>query len=87
MSKGAATSEATYVVVANGKYDGFYYNVNDVVKYLGESAPRIHFDEAWYAYACFLPYIKIVLLWGRIHLTVPLCLLFNQYIKCCHRSQ
>ena len=58
LSKGAATSEATYAVVTNCTYDGFCYDVNDVVKYLGESAPRIHFDEAWFAYARFHPLYK-----------------------------
>lgn len=29
-----------------------------MVKYLGASVPRIHFDEAWYAYARFHPMYK-----------------------------
>lgn len=51
----AVSQEPAYAVVTNCTYDGFCYDVNAVVKHLGESAPRIHFDEAWYAYARFHP--------------------------------
>ncbi|CAD5856533.1 Orn/Lys/Arg decarboxylase N-terminal domain-containing protein [Escherichia coli O5:H32] len=55
LAPGAVSQSPSYAVVTNCTYDGFCYNVNDVVRHLGESAPRIHFDEAWYAYARFHP--------------------------------
>lgn len=54
----APSSEPTYAVVTNCTYDGFCYNVDNVVEQLGASVPRIHFDEAWYAYAKFHPLYK-----------------------------
>lgn len=51
----AVSQEPSYAVVTNCTYDGFIYNVNQVVGELSESVPRIHFDEAWYAYAKFHP--------------------------------
>ena len=58
LAEGAVSTEPTYAVVTNCTYDGFCYNVNDVVKNLAVSVPRIHFDEAWYAYARFHPLYK-----------------------------
>ncbi|MCY9776668.1 arginine decarboxylase [Proteus mirabilis] len=58
LTEDAVSSEPTYAVVTNCTYDGFCYNVNDVVKNLAKSVPRIHFDEAWYAYARFHPLYK-----------------------------
>lgn len=58
LTAGAVSKEPTYAVVTNCTYDGFCYNVKDVVAHLGESVPRIHFDEAWYAYAKFHPLYK-----------------------------
>lgn len=58
LAAGAVDQNPAYAVVTNCTYDGFCYNVNDVVKHLGASAPRIHFDEAWYAYARFHPLYK-----------------------------
>ena len=52
---GAASKEPTYAVVTNSTYDGLCYDVNKVVTELSQSVPRIHFDEAWYAYAKFHP--------------------------------
>lgn len=54
----AVSPDPTYAVVTNCTYDGFCYNVKDVVTALGASSPRIHFDEAWYAYAKFHPLYK-----------------------------
>ena len=48
----------TYAVITNCTYDGFCYNVKKVVEELKFSVPRIHFDEAWYAYAKFHPLYK-----------------------------
>ena len=42
-----------YAVVTNCTYDGLCYNAAEAEKLLCESTDRIHFDEAWYAYARF----------------------------------
>ena len=52
-SAGARSKKPTYAVVTNSTYDGLCYDVNKVVEQLKQSVPRIHFDEAWYAYAKF----------------------------------
>ena len=65
-SAGAASQEATYAVVTNSTYDGLCYDVNRVVTELAQSVPRIHFDEAWYAYAKFHPIYR-----GRFAMDVP----------------
>jgi arginine decarboxylase len=44
---------AVYSVITNSTYDGLCYNVRRVVQLLDPSVDRIHFDEAWYAYARF----------------------------------
>jgi arginine decarboxylase len=63
---GAASQEPTYAVVTNSTYDGLCYDVNRVVTELAPSVPRIHFDEAWYAYAKFHPIYR-----GRFAMDVP----------------
>ncbi|HLI77773.1 MAG TPA: Orn/Lys/Arg decarboxylase N-terminal domain-containing protein [Acidobacteriaceae bacterium] len=50
---GAASPNPSYAVVTNSTYDGLCYDVNKVVEQLAKSVPRVHFDEAWYAYAKF----------------------------------
>ena len=50
---GARSRTPTYAVVTNSTYDGLCYNVDRVVEELSKSVPRVHFDEAWYAYAKF----------------------------------
>ena len=65
-SKGAASQQATYAVVTNSTYDGLCYDVNKVVTELAPSVPRVHFDEAWYAYAKFHPIYR-----GRFAMDVP----------------
>jgi len=55
LKKGAASSHPSYGVVTNCTYDGFCYDANAVVHLLSKSVARIHFDEAWYAYAKFHP--------------------------------
>ena len=52
---GARSQQPTYAVVTNSTYDGLCYNVDKVVDQLARSVPRVHFDEAWYAYAKFHP--------------------------------
>ncbi|HUK36575.1 MAG TPA: hypothetical protein VLV86_21815, partial [Vicinamibacterales bacterium] len=50
-----AQTRAVYAVITNSTYDGLCYNVRRVVELLDPSVDRIHFDEAWYAYARFNP--------------------------------
>jgi arginine decarboxylase len=42
-----------YAALTNSTYDGLCYDAGQVVARLGSSVPRIHFDEAWFAYAAF----------------------------------
>ena len=65
-SAGARSKEPTYAVVTNSTYDGLCYNVDRVVEQLAGSVARIHFDEAWYAYAKFHPIYR-----GRYAMGVP----------------
>jgi len=48
-------SRAVYAVITNSTYDGLCYNARRVEELLDPSVDRIHFDEAWYAYARFNP--------------------------------
>jgi arginine decarboxylase len=52
---GADSEPPVYAVVTNSTYDGLCYRADQVVDLLGASVPRIHFDEAWFAYARFHP--------------------------------
>jgi arginine decarboxylase len=63
---GASSRIPTYAVVTNSTYDGLCYDVNRVVEELAKSVPRVHFDEAWYAYAKFHQIYK-----GRFAMDVP----------------
>jgi len=65
-AEGARSKKPTYAVVTNSTYDGLCYNVNQVVEELKDSVDRIHFDEAWYAYAKFHPIYQ-----GRFAMGVP----------------
>jgi len=42
-------------VLTNSTYDGLCYNVQATTQALSQSVDRIHYDEAWYAYARFNP--------------------------------
>jgi arginine decarboxylase len=44
-----------HAVITNSTYDGLCYNVTRVEELLGHSVDRLHFDEAWFAYARFNP--------------------------------
>jgi arginine decarboxylase len=44
-----------YAVITNSTYDGLCYRATRVQELLDPSVDRIHFDEAWYAYARFNP--------------------------------
>lgn len=52
-----ADKQATPVLAAltNSTYDGLCYNVEATTAELSRTVPRIHYDEAWYAYARFNP--------------------------------
>jgi arginine decarboxylase len=65
-SAGARSQVPTYAVVTNSTYDGLCYDVNRVVEELAKSVSRVHFDEAWYAYAKFHEIYK-----GRFAMGVP----------------
>ena len=54
-SRNAAGKAPVYAVVTNSTYDGLCYRADRVVELLGQSVPRVHFDEAWFAYARFHP--------------------------------
>ncbi len=54
VTKGVS-SRAVYAVITNSTYDGLCYNAKRVQELLDPSTDRIHFDEAWYAYARFNP--------------------------------
>jgi arginine decarboxylase len=54
VSKGV-DKRAVYAVVTNSTYDGLCYNARRLEELLDPSVDRIHFDEAWYAYARFNP--------------------------------
>ena len=51
----AAGGAAVSAVVTNSTYDGLCYDAVRVAELLSESVPRVHFDEAWFAYARFNP--------------------------------
>ena len=65
-SAAAVSQDPTYAVVTNSTYDGFCYDVRRVTTELARSVPRIHFDEAWYAYAKFHSIYR-----GRFAMDVP----------------
>jgi arginine decarboxylase len=45
----------TYAAITNSTYDGLCYDARRVTKLLSPSVARIHYDEAWFAYARFHP--------------------------------
>ncbi|MEU2080547.1 Orn/Lys/Arg decarboxylase N-terminal domain-containing protein [Streptomyces albus] len=55
LAAGAATAGAQYAVVTNSTYDGLCYDTVAAARALAPSTPRLHFDEAWFAYARFHP--------------------------------
>ena len=52
---GRAHGAPVYAAVTNSTYDGICYQARRTATLLGASVPRVHFDEAWFAYACFHP--------------------------------
>jgi arginine decarboxylase len=55
LASAAASADPVYAVITNSTYDGLCYRTDRVAELLGESVPRLHFDEAWYGYAAFHP--------------------------------
>jgi len=55
LARDARDPAAVYAVITNSTYDGLCYRADKVTGMLGRSAPRVHFDEAWFAYARFHP--------------------------------
>jgi arginine decarboxylase len=51
-------TRAVHSIITNSTYDGLCYNAKRVQELLDPSVDRIHFDEAWYAYARFNPLYK-----------------------------
>src|SRR5438034_6966056 len=54
VTKGIET-RPVHSIITNSTYDGLCYNARRVAELLDPSVDRIHFDEAWYAYARFNP--------------------------------
>jgi arginine decarboxylase len=54
VAKGVDT-RAVHSIITNSTYDGLCYDARRVQELLDPSVDRIHFDEAWYAYARFNP--------------------------------
>ncbi len=55
LAQGAVSDAAQYAVITNSTYDGLCYDTLQVARALAPSSPRLHFDEAWFAYARFHP--------------------------------
>lgn len=50
-----ATQRPILAALTNSTYDGLIYDVENTTRELSKSVDRIHYDEAWYAYARFNP--------------------------------
>jgi arginine decarboxylase len=55
LTSAANSRDPVYAAVTNSTYDGLCYDARRTADLLGESTPRVHFDEAWFGYACFNP--------------------------------
>jgi arginine decarboxylase len=55
LTEEAVSSRAQYAVFTNSTYDGLCYDAVTVARAFAASTPRLHFDEAWFAYARFHP--------------------------------
>ncbi|MFD0378733.1 Orn/Lys/Arg decarboxylase N-terminal domain-containing protein [Streptomyces sp. NPDC127112] len=55
LTAGAVSPDAQYAVITNSTYDGLCYDTVTTARTLAASTPRLHFDEAWFAYARFHP--------------------------------
>ncbi|WP_446697094.1 Orn/Lys/Arg decarboxylase N-terminal domain-containing protein [Streptomyces mutabilis] len=54
----AVSARAQYAVFTNSTYDGLCYDAVTAARAFAASTPRLHFDEAWFAYARFHPLYK-----------------------------
>ena len=52
---GDASRKPVIAALTNSTYDGLCYDVERTTRLLSQSVDRIHYDEAWYAYARFNP--------------------------------
>ena len=55
LARDANRRKPKHTVITNSTYDGLLYNVARVIEIGGHAIDRLHFDEAWYAYARFNP--------------------------------
>ncbi|RNG34672.1 Orn/Lys/Arg decarboxylase N-terminal domain-containing protein [Streptomyces botrytidirepellens] len=55
LARDALSPDAQYAVFTNSTYDGLCYDAVQVARAFAVSTPRVHFDEAWFAYARFHP--------------------------------
>jgi len=55
LTKGVKPDQVAHAVVTNSTYDGLLYHTGQVKDGLKNATQGLHFDEAWYAYACFHP--------------------------------
>lgn len=55
LTKGRKLADVKHAVVTNSTYDGVLYHTGQVKDGLKGCTAGLHFDEAWYAYACFHP--------------------------------
>jgi lysine decarboxylase/arginine decarboxylase len=55
LTKGVKPGDIVHAVVTNSTYDGLLYHTGQVKDGLRGCTQGLHFDEAWYAYACFHP--------------------------------
>lgn len=55
LTAGNLTPRAVHCVITNSTYDGLCTKTTRQIELLDPSVDRIHFDEAWYAYARFHP--------------------------------
>ncbi len=50
-----AAQKPAIAALTNSTYDGLCYDIESTTQLLSQSVDRIHYDEAWYAYARFNP--------------------------------
>ncbi|WP_030559863.1 Orn/Lys/Arg family decarboxylase [Streptomyces aureocirculatus] len=55
LTKGLKAADCQYAVFTNSTYDGLCYDAVAAARSFAASTPRLHFDEAWFAYARFHP--------------------------------
>ena len=58
LAEKANARKPRHTIITNSTYDGLIYNVARVIEIIADAIDRLHFDEAWYAYARFNPLYK-----------------------------